>query len=40
MDDFATFGVDAEDVYSLAEFLGLKYNGLENLKKWLACLEL
>ena len=31
MYDPATFGVDAEDIYGLAEFFRLKYNSLENL---------
>jgi hypothetical protein len=39
VDDLATFGIDAEDVYSLTEFLSLKYNSMKNLKKQLACLS-
>jgi hypothetical protein len=32
MYDPATFGVDTEDIYGLAEFFGLKYNSLKNLR--------
>jgi hypothetical protein len=32
MYDLATFGVDTEDIYGLAEFFRLKYNSLENLR--------
>ncbi len=32
MNDPATFGVDTEDIYGLAEFFRLKYNSLENLR--------
>jgi hypothetical protein len=32
MYDPATFRVDTEDIYSLAEFFRLKYNSLENLE--------
>jgi hypothetical protein len=39
VDDLATFGVDAEYVYSLVEFLSLKYNSLKDLKKRLVCFK-
>ena len=32
MYDPATFRVDTEDIYSLAEFFRLEYNSLENLR--------
>lgn len=40
MVDLATFGVNAEDVYGLIKFPGLKYNSLKDLKERLVCLKL